>query len=190
MRARAALLAAVIVVLALPACATNRSLAPRCTGPQEAASILILEAQSVPTATRLPCIAEFPPGWRYGGSAIDHNGTILWLDHDRAGVQAVEVRLRASCDPGEAAEVAPDPDEQGMRVYRSTVSGAPLVGIRFAVFEGGCLMTAYRFDEGSQAALVVEADRAVSTVARADLVEGIGAEMGLAICGAGASCPG
>lgn len=190
MRPRIACLAVAAAILALPSCATNRSLAPRCTEPEESVSILILEAQSVPTATRLPCIAEFPPGWRYGGSAIDHNGTILWLDHDRAGLQAVEVRLTASCDPGEAAEVAPDPDERGMRVYRSTASGAPLVGVRYAVFEGGCLTTAYRFDEGSQAALVVEADRAVSTVARVDLVEGVDAGIGLTVCGAGASCPG
>ena len=48
-------------------------------------SILILEAQSVPAATRIPCIAELPIGWRFAGSLIRDSGTTLWLDHDRAG---------------------------------------------------------------------------------------------------------
>ena len=42
----------------------------------------------MPSATRLPCIAELPAGWQFGGALIKDTETTLWLDNDRAGIHA------------------------------------------------------------------------------------------------------
>ena len=182
---------AAVVLLVASACSTNAGVQPLCRDPYDSASILILEAQAVPSATQLPCIAELPIGWRFSGSQIDDAGATLWLDHDRAGIRAVEVGLAEMCDVSSAVEVPPGPDEFGMRVYQDPESLNPFVGSRFSVFEGGCIVTRYRFAAGSEPALVVEADRAVSTVARRDVVEGVAEELQLTLCGAEAPpCPG
>jgi hypothetical protein len=181
----------VTVLLLCSACTTNAGIQPLCREPYDSASILILEAQAVPSATQLPCIAELPIGWGFSGSQIDDAGATLWLDHDRAGIRAVEVTLTAGCDVSSAVEVPPGPDEIGMRVYQEPESLDPFVGARFAVFEGGCIVSRYRFAPGSEPALVVEADRAVSTIARRDLVAGVDEELDLTLCGAEAPpCPG
>jgi hypothetical protein len=183
--------AVVPFVVLVSSCATNTSVQPLCREPYDSASILILEAQSVPSATQLPCIAELPLGWRFSGSYIDDTRSTLWLDHDRAGIRAVEVTLTEKCDISSAVEVPPGPDEVGMRIYQDPVSLDPFIGSRIAVFEGGCIVARYRFAEGSEPALVIEADRAISTIARRDLVAGVNAELDLTLCGAGAPpCPG
>ena len=187
---RSAGFAGVVIVVA-SACSTNADVQPLCRDADDSASILILEAQAVPSATRLPCIAELPIGWRFSGSEVDDGGATLWLDHDRAGIRAVEVGLTESCDISAAVEVPPGPDELGMRVYQDPESLDPFVGSRFAVFDGGCIVSRYRFADGSEPALVVEADRAVSTIARRDLVAGVDEELQLTLCGAEAPpCPG
>ncbi len=175
-----------VVVLASSGCASNASIQPLCGDPYDSASILILQAQAVPSATQIPCIAELPIGWRFSGSLIDDSGATLWLDHDRAGIRAVEVQLSEACDVSSAVEVPPGPDELGMRVYQDPESLDPFVGTRFAVFDGGCIVSRYRFAAGSEPALVIEADRAISTVARRDLVAGVEDELDLTLCGAGA----
>jgi hypothetical protein len=147
-------------------------------------SALVLQAQSVPSATQLPCIAELPIGWRFGGSLVRDTGTTLWLDHDRAGFHAVEVVLASECDVAEAVEVPPAPDEIGMRAYQAPESLDPFVGTRTLVFDGGCIEYRYRFSQGSEPALVIEADRALSTVPRSDIVAGVRRDLDLTLCGA------
>ena len=151
----------------------------------------MLVAQSVPSATRLPCIAELPIGWRFGGSLVRDDGTTLWLDHDRAGIRAVEVELTARCDVGSAVEVPPAPDEIGMRTYQAPVSLDPFEGTRSIVFEGGCIRYHYRFTRGSEPALVIEADRALSTLPREEIVADTRSDLDLTVCGADApACAG
>ena len=171
------------------ACSADSPEQPVCSHPD--GSILILEAQSVPSATRIPCIAELPIGWQFTGSLVRDSGTSLWLDHDRAGIHAVEVRLTASCDVTRAVEVPPAPDEVGMRTYQEPVSLDPFVGSRSLVFEGGCIVYRYRFAPGSEPALVIEADRAVSTLPRATIVDEVRRDLDLTVCGAEApACDG
>jgi hypothetical protein len=53
----------------LPACAGAYLHEPTCRSKD--AKALILAAQAVPSATLLPCIAEFPSGWSYDGSGSE-----------------------------------------------------------------------------------------------------------------------
>jgi hypothetical protein len=183
-RSRIVPLVAAAVTLAGASCATVDPVEPICARPAD--SILVLQAQSVPSATSLPCIAELPIGWRFGGSLVRDDGSTIWLDHDRAGMHAVEVELMASCDVSSAVEVPPAPDEVGMRTYQEPHSLEPFVGTRSLVFDGGCIVYRYRFASDSEPALVIEADSALSTVPRADVVAEVRETLGLTVCGAGA----
>lgn len=147
---------------------------------------MVLEAQSVPTATRLPCIAELPIGWSFAGILVNDAGTTLWLSHDRAGFQAVEVELTTSCDVSSGVEVPPGPDEVGMRVYQQPTSLDPYTGSRSLTFEGDCIVYRYRFAPDSEPALVIEADRALSSLPRATVVSQVRRDLDLTVCGAGA----
>jgi tRNA A-37 threonylcarbamoyl transferase component Bud32 len=68
---------------------------------------LWLMAQSVPSASLVPCVRSRLPGWSVADVAANDGRSVLTLDHDRAGRRAVVVRLTAVCDrsPAGAAEV-------------------------------------------------------------------------------------
>ena len=182
-------LVAAALAIASASCVPSDPAEPICSQPGD--SIMVLQAQSVPSATRLPCLAELPIGWRFGGSLVRDDGSLVWLDHDRAGIHAVEVELMASCDVSSAVEVPPAPDEVGMRTYQDPQSLEPFVGTRSIVFDGGCIVYRYRFALDSEPALVIEADSAVSAVPRAVVVAEVRETLDLTLCGAGApACEG
>ena len=153
---------------------------------------LILVAQAVPTATLLPCIAEFPAGWIFGGSEIRSGFVRFWLDSDRAGLQALEVRLTRQCDVSSAVEVTPGADEAGARRFEEPISLPPrFVANRYYVFEGGCVTYRFAFNVDASPTLSFDVDEALSFRPRAALVAEMRKQVGLELCGAGASpCPG
>jgi hypothetical protein len=65
---------------------------------------LWLMAQSVPSASLVPCVEFLPAGWSVAEVAVNNGRSVLTLDHDRAGDRALVVRLEAVCDPGDAVE--------------------------------------------------------------------------------------
>jgi hypothetical protein len=155
-------------------------------------SSLVLAAQAVPTATLLPCIEKFPVGWIFGGSEIRSGLVRFWLDSDRAGFQALEVRLTRECDVSQAVEVTPGADEAGTRRFEEPISLPPrFLANRYYVFPGGCVTYRFAFDVDASPTLSFEIDEALSFRSRAFLVERMREQAGLELCGAGASpCPG
>ena len=153
---------------------------------------LILVAQAVPTATLLPCIAEFPVGWIFGGSEIRSGFVRFWLDSDRAGLQALEVRLTRRCDVSNAVEVTPGADEAGTRRFEEPISLPPrFVANRYYVFDGGCVTYRFAFNVNAAPTLSFDVDEALAFRPRDELVEWVREQDGLELCGAGASpCPG
>lgn len=174
----------VLLVLIGTGCVADFGAQPICSKPEEA--VMVLEAQSVPSATRLPCIAELPIGWMFSGIVVSDAGTTLWLDHDRAGVRALEVELMRSCDTSAAVEVPAAPDEFGMRVYQEPTSLEPYSGTRWMTFDGGCIVYRYRFANDTEPSLVLEADRAMSSIPRATIVAWMRRQLDVTLCGAGA----
>jgi hypothetical protein len=180
-----ALLLVAAMAWAATGCSESAQLTPACSRPDS--DILVLEAQSVPTATLLPCIADLPIGWTFAGSLARNDETTFWLDHDRAGLHAVEVVLRATCDVSSAVEVPASPDQVGVRVYQEPTSLEPaFTGKRYELFEGGCIEYRYSFSSEAEPTLVIESDQALSTVARADLVATVNDRFDLTLCGSGA----
>jgi hypothetical protein len=157
---------------------------PDCSDP--ANRLVVLVAQSVPTATLVPCIRSMPVGWSYEGSDLHNNVSRSWLSSTVAGSRAVELELTARCDPGDAPEVVPAPDEAGARVFDAPTSLDPFQGMRFVVFTGGCVRYDYRFASGVPASLSLQADDAFSFVSRAELVAAVRDAFNNTLCGADA----
>ena len=142
---------------------------PLCTNIDD--SVFVLLAQSVPSATQLPCVSDFPVGWSFGGSNISRGLGRFWLDSDRGGIHAVEVSLRRSCDTTERVEERPAPDEVATRVFVRPDSLKPsFTGVRFLLFDGGCIGYTFRFSSGAPSTLAIEAVEALSLLPRATIV--------------------
>ncbi len=99
---------------------------------------LWLEAQSVPSASMVPCVRSLLPGWKVADVAVNNGRSVITLDHDRAGKRAVIVRLTASCDPTGAAEVAAE--ELGTRrSVRVEPRAGEISATWYDQFPGGCV---------------------------------------------------
>ena len=104
---------------------------------------VVLMAQAVATASWVPCLDTVPLGWQLSDVEVRDGSGRFWLDGDRDGVRAIEVRLTASCDTRGASVIPSDRD--GVRRYELVTRMTPdYVGTRFYVFHGGCLSV--RFD--------------------------------------------
>ena len=189
-RVRAAIVALVAAAVLLPGCGGLYPQEPTCGGKE--AKALILAAQAVPSATLIPCIAQFPSGWSYDGSRIGSGSAQFWLNSDRAGFHALEVTLTASCDVSDAVEVTAGANQPGVRIYEEPISLPPTFQVnRYLRFSGGCVTNEFRFAAGASATLALEAQQALSFVSRSVLMERAREETELVLCGAEAPpCPG
>jgi membrane-associated phospholipid phosphatase len=150
---------------------------------------MILAAQAVPSAARLPCIAALPSGWSIGDADISSGQFSLRLDSDRAGQGAITVTLTATCDTSGAQQIPSD--QPGMRRFEHPLSLVPqFTGLRFYTFPGGCVTYRFSFAPGASPSLAGAADSALSFQPRAELVDFVSRTEGLALCGRGAACPG
>jgi membrane-associated phospholipid phosphatase/tRNA A-37 threonylcarbamoyl transferase component Bud32 len=99
---------------------------------------LWLMAQSVPSASLLPCVQFLPVGWSVAEVAVNDGRSVLTLDHDRAGDGAMVVRLTAACAPAGAVE-GPSPTS-GVRHWQRTESNAGgFTATWYDLFPGGCV---------------------------------------------------
>jgi serine/threonine protein kinase len=154
-------------------------------------NVMVLMAQSVPSAVSVPCISAFPTGWSLGGVRVDRDKGEFWLDSDRAGAEALQVTLRPPQDCNLASTTPVPSDEVGTMRFDSLVqtpSGPQ--STRYYLFDGGCVTYHFSFDPGANPSLIAEAEDEVGFLKRSDLVEAVGDRTGLRLCGAGAPCPG
>jgi hypothetical protein len=183
MRCRVPMLVAILAVLGT-SCNAGGSAPPGCNRSDDSAFMLM--AQSVPSATQLPCLKELPVGWMVSGIQIRDGQTQIWLDSTIAGVHAVEVDLRATCDVTEAVPVPPAPDEVGMRSFVQPDLPPGFSGVRYLLFDGGCVAYRYRFTGDAPPTLALEAEEALSFLPRQTVVERVEADYDQILCGAGA----
>ena len=152
-------------LVVLSGCATRykSNVVPDCRNTET----LVLMAQSVPTAQRVPCIQSVPAGWTFETIDIRDGHSFFALDSDRAGDRAVRVTPRRSCDVSSATEVVSD--EPGTRRYERVESVLRAYrGVRTYQFPGGCVT--YRFDfERRGLALVNEVSLAIGFVTRQEV---------------------
>ena len=181
---------AVAVVLGLSACGGSGPEGPSTAPTCDRGNVLILLAQSVPSAAYIPCITEFPVGWTFGGEDIDSSTSEFWLDSDRAGPKAVTVTLAPTCDVRGAVRVPVEPDEAGTTRYESPESLPPaFVADRFYRFSGGCVTYHFAFQPGATFVQALEATNALTLFSR-ELGVRLLKRDGVTLCGAGVDCPG
>jgi len=159
-------------------CASDTTATPRqptcpVEGDDTASNAVVLMAQSVPTASLVPCLRPdtLPGGWSYETLDVRNNVSRFWLTSNRDGEMAIEVRLEKSCTTAGTTEIPTDRD--GMRRYeRVTETDPEYHGKRYYVFDGGCITFVFNLTgkpgqtRGEPLAL---ATQAVSAVSRADL---------------------
>jgi hypothetical protein len=150
---------------------------------------MILSAQAVPSAAKLPCIAGLPSGWTVDSTDITNGQTRFWLDSDRAGNHAVTITLTARCDTSGAIRIPSD--QPGARRYERPLSLQPrFTLVRMYTFAGGCVTYRFSFAAGAAPSLAIPIDTAVAFEARSVLVGYVQRTEDLALCGRGAVCPG
>ncbi len=119
-----------------PACTTDvdRGLGPVSPG-------LVLMAQSVPTASMLPCLGLLPEGWTFESLQANEVGATFWLDSAHDGRRVVSVDVSRDCDVADATSVRSE--HTGTQRYER-VDRLRQSGQLHYVFDGGCVT--YDFD--------------------------------------------
>jgi tRNA A-37 threonylcarbamoyl transferase component Bud32 len=157
--------------------------APGCgTGPT-----MILTAQAVPSATRLPCIAALPTGWSVETGFVHSSEARFTLGIDKVGASAVEVTLTSACDVSSAERT--DSDEPATQRFDRHAASAGRSELRMYRFAGGCVTYRFSFPAEGGTALISDAEQALGFEPRDALVGYVDRHEGLALCGAGAPCP-
>jgi tRNA A-37 threonylcarbamoyl transferase component Bud32 len=104
---------------------------------------LWLMAQSVPSASLIPCLQLVPVDWTVAKVAVNNGRSVIALDHDRGGKAAMVVRLTASCDLAGATEVTSE--QPGARRYlRVDPNSTEFSATRAYTFPGGCVTHRFR----------------------------------------------
>jgi tRNA A-37 threonylcarbamoyl transferase component Bud32 len=99
---------------------------------------LWLMAQSVPSASLVPCVQARRPGWTVANVAVNDGRSIITFDHDRAGAAAVVVRMTAACDPADAVKT-PAPEPGVRRSVREERLAGAFTETWYDQFPGGCV---------------------------------------------------
>jgi hypothetical protein len=145
---------------------------------------MILIAQSVQSATRLPCITGYPAGWSFLDKDVRRDSTTYWLTSSVVGVasRVIEVQLTASCEP--EGEPFTDPRAVGADAYRSTSATGEA---RSYVFEGGCVVEQIMLPpETTDPAVLEQAKGMLGFIDRQALATTLEERYDVTLCGAGA----
>ena len=122
---------------------------------------LWLEAQSVPSASLVPCLRPLPVGWTFDSANVRNGWSVFTLNHDRAGRQVLVVRLTAECNTGGALR-RPSIHSTTQRYERPHPGPPPQGTTWYTVFTGGCVTATLRPRTSAHPGL---ADEAISTLA-------------------------
>lgn len=156
--------------------------------------LAILMAQSVPSATLVPCLAAIPAGWEVGVVHVRRDRTNFQLgsdlDAERGDQKAeVEVTLRPpdTCNVSAASPVPTD--EPGTERFERPDRLPPnLATTRYYVFPGGCVTYGFSFTSEASPALLFAVDQALTFQDRQVLVDYASERSGGELCGAGVTC--
>ena len=142
--------------------------APSCEGDD---NTLVLMAQSVPTASLVPCITQLPSGWSVMSNEVKMGATAVQFGNTANGSPSgVKLRFTAECDIGDAVEVPSDEDEaQRFETVEEVTAGYR--GTRYYVFDGGCVTLNFDLPGEGWSAVVNDSSSAMTFAPREDIEE-------------------
>jgi hypothetical protein len=153
--------------------------------------LMVLIAQSVPSATQLPCIRTLPAGWQLDDVHVSRNKSTFSLDSDIAGDHAVEVSLQPPSECRiEDTEPVPSDEVDTFRYERPEQLTPQLRATRYYTFTGGCVTYEFAFSRAGTPSLLFAADEALAFQSRRALIRAVRDQTDLRLCGADVPCPG
>jgi hypothetical protein len=136
-----------------------------------------LMAQSVPSASLVPCARLLPVGWTLADVRVEDGRARITFDNDRAGTAAVVVQLVASCDPSGAVEVASQ--QPGVRRYERVERRAGgFTAIWYDRFAGGCVTSRMHTTTDTNGTFANEAPRLLGFTTRSELGQALSQRSG------------
>ncbi len=131
-----------------------------------------LLAQSVPSASLVPCVRSLPVGWSVARVTVNDGRSVLTLNHDRAGAGALVVRLTAACAPSGAVG-GPSPNA-AVRHYQRIESGTgQFTATWFDQFPGGCVISRLHLTTDPNGEFAAQAPQVLGFTTRAALQEAL-----------------
>ena len=131
-----------------------------------------LMAQSVPSASLVPCVQLLPVGWGVDEVAVNTGRSVITVNHDRAGRGALVVEFTASCDVAGAVEVTSE--QPGARRFLTIDRDAPgFSATRSYAFPGGCIAERFTAPAASGRQLATETSSVIGFTTRAELREAL-----------------
>jgi tRNA A-37 threonylcarbamoyl transferase component Bud32 len=100
---------------------------------------LWLMAQSVPSASLVPCVESRLPGWTVANVAVNDGRSMITLDHDRAGTRAVVVRMAAAACATNGTAERPSQVPGVRRFVRVEHLAGAFSETWYDKFPGGCV---------------------------------------------------
>jgi tRNA A-37 threonylcarbamoyl transferase component Bud32/membrane-associated phospholipid phosphatase len=128
---------------------------------------LWLMAQSVPSASLVPCVGSLPDGWWVGGLTVNDGRSVIRL-HDRASLGVALVHLSADCDV-QGAKLVPSNQPETRRYMRIEGQAPQTSATVFEVFPGGCVTTRSTAPAADQAELTTQATALLGFTSRQTL---------------------
>ena len=173
-RRRAAVALAALLGLSSAGCGSSALTMPGCASLERVGLI----AQSVPSASYIPCLIDLPTGWQSSDFKVENGRTRVLLSSDRAPGHPVKIEFRPSCAAGSATPFAPR--TEGGRSYLQLRSIDPrYAGTMFDAFPGGCVTYQFDFARGPHIALMAELQQAVGFVPRRQLALDLRRRLGI-----------
>ena len=138
---------------------------------------VVLMAQSVPSASLIPCVRSLPAGWHFDGMDVGNGGSHFWLDSELLGERALDVRLSRGCDTDGARDA--DGDEPGAELSkRSNGEGGRFSEEWFYRFDGGCVTYTFSSSVEDPGAVLDQVEVGVSFLPRRAIAEGYRSHVG------------
>lgn len=167
MSRRGAIVGSFLLALVAPGCAGLPAAAPTC----DALEVLALQAQSVPAADAVVCLADVPDGWTVSEFSAGDRGTRFALDHAVGGRRSVVVDVADDCLTADGSKregqrpAADDPIEDLEQRGRRG-----LVGERLVALGDACASIHLSLRTEQWPDVLEEFDRMLVSVARSELV--------------------
>jgi membrane-associated phospholipid phosphatase/tRNA A-37 threonylcarbamoyl transferase component Bud32 len=139
---------------------------------------MILMAQAVPTAERLPCVEELPIGWHIAGASIERGRAEFDLEVGFTGGNGIELTVG-----GETRTATTNVILTGTCPSTATDPTATTMDV-----PGGCVVYRTSLPAGQGPGVSFDTGGGLSFVDRSSLVATVERESDLVLCGAGADC--